>query len=84
VNRPGWGHVAFQVPDVGAALEAVVAHGGARFGEVVTLQTTDGRRVTWCYAQDPAANLVELQAWSEESRVTVERSFGSPRPATRG
>jgi catechol 2,3-dioxygenase-like lactoylglutathione lyase family enzyme len=68
VNRPGWGHIAFQVPDVEAALEAVVAHGGARFGAVVTLQTSDGRRVTWCYARDPAANLVELQAWSEAAK----------------
>lgn len=65
VNRPGWGHVAFHVPDVDAALDAVVANGGDRFGDVVTLRTADGRRVTWCYAQDPAGNLVELQAWSE-------------------
>ena len=64
VNRPGWGHIAFQVPDVESAVDAVVAHGGARFGTVVTLQTSDGRRVTWCYAQDPAGNLIELQAWS--------------------
>ena len=64
VNRPGWGHVAFQVPDVEAALGIVEAHGGARFGTVVTLTTSDGRRVTWCYARDPADNLIELQAWS--------------------
>ncbi len=30
VDRPGWGHVAFQVPDVPAAIAAVVAAGGAR------------------------------------------------------
>jgi catechol 2,3-dioxygenase-like lactoylglutathione lyase family enzyme len=63
-NRPGWGHVAFQVPDVEAALAIVTTRGGARFGSVVTLQTSDGRRVTWCYARDPADNLIELQAWS--------------------
>ena len=63
-NLPGWGHVAFQVPDIEAALVAVVSHGGARFGEVVTLHTSDGRRVTWCYAQDPEENLIELQRWS--------------------
>jgi catechol 2,3-dioxygenase-like lactoylglutathione lyase family enzyme len=65
VDRAGWGHVAFQVPDVGAALEAVVDAGGRRFGKVVTLTTADGRRVTWCYAGDPDGNLVELQAWSQ-------------------
>ena len=64
VDRAGWGHVAFQVPDVAAALEAVVAAGGSRFGDVVTLTTSTGSRVTWCYATDPDGNLVELQAWS--------------------
>jgi catechol 2,3-dioxygenase-like lactoylglutathione lyase family enzyme len=64
VDRAGWGHVAFQVPDVAAALDAVVAAGGARFGEIVTLTTSTGRHVTWCYAADPDGNLVELQAWS--------------------
>lgn len=64
VNRPGWGHIAFGVPDVGAALEAVLGAGGSRVGEIVTLRTTDGRKVTWCYATDPEGNIVELQAWS--------------------
>ena len=64
VDRPGWGHVAFQVPDVPAAVDAVVAAGGAPFGEVVAMQTKDGRTVTWGYTTDPDGNLVELQAWS--------------------
>jgi predicted enzyme related to lactoylglutathione lyase len=64
VDRAGWGHVAFQVPDVPAALEAVVAAGGARIGDVITTTTATGRRVTWCYGTDPDGNIVELQAWS--------------------
>ncbi len=64
VDRGGWGHIAFQVPDVPTALDAVEAAGGRRFGTVVTLTTTDGRHVTWCYATDPDGNLLELQAWS--------------------
>jgi catechol 2,3-dioxygenase-like lactoylglutathione lyase family enzyme len=64
VDRPGWGHVAFQVPDVPAAVEAVVGAGGARFGDVVAMRTRDGRTVTWVYTTDPDGNLVELQAWS--------------------
>src|SRR5688572_23601349 len=47
VDRPGWGHIAFQVPDVPAAVEAVEAAGGGRVGEVVTTRTADGRSVTW-------------------------------------
>lgn len=65
VDRPGWGHVAFQVPDVGTAVEAVRVAGGGRVGDMVTTTTADGRSVTWCYATDPEGNIVELQAWSE-------------------
>ena len=64
VDRGGWGHVAFQVADVPAALEAVKAAGGGSLGDVVTTTTATGRRVTWVYATDPDGNIVELQAWS--------------------
>jgi catechol 2,3-dioxygenase-like lactoylglutathione lyase family enzyme len=64
VDRPGWGHVAFQVPDVPAAVDAVLAAGGGRVGEIITTQTKDGRQVTWGYTSDPDGNIVELQAWS--------------------
>ena len=63
-NRPGFGHVAFAVPDVPAALEAFVANGGATVGPAITTHTSDGRTVTWVYATDPEGNIVELQAWS--------------------
>ena len=65
-NRLGWGHIAFAVDDVESALEVVLAAGGSAIGEVVTLRTADGRRVTWCYVADPEGNAVELQSWSEE------------------
>jgi len=65
VNRPGFGHIAFAVDDVQQARTAVLAAGGGEVGEVVTLQTSDGRRVTWCYVTDPEGNIVELQAWSD-------------------
>ncbi len=64
VGRAGWGHIAFQVLDVPAAVEAVLDGGGGRVGEIITTQTADDRRVTWCYATDPDGNIVELQAWS--------------------
>jgi catechol 2,3-dioxygenase-like lactoylglutathione lyase family enzyme len=71
VARAGWGHIAFQVPDVPAALEAVLAAGGDRVGEIVTTQTADGRRVTWGYTTDPDGNIVELQAWSAAEPTTT-------------
>lgn len=63
-NRIGWGHIAFAVDDVPSARDAVLAAGGSSFGDVVTLETADGRRVTWCYLADPEGNLLELQSWS--------------------
>lgn len=63
-NRPGFGHVAFVVPEVNAARSTVLNEGGGAAGEVITSQTADGRRVTWCYTTDPEGNIVELQSWS--------------------
>jgi predicted enzyme related to lactoylglutathione lyase len=65
VNRPGFGHIAFSVPDVRSASSVVVAHGGAPLGEIVTLQTSTGARVTWCYMRDPEGNIIELQSWEK-------------------
>jgi len=63
VNRPGFGHIAFQVSDVPAARTAVLAAGGRPVGEVVSVQIASGARVTWCYVTDPEGNIIELQAW---------------------
>ena len=64
VNRPGFGHIAFSVTDVPQSREAVIRMGGSAIGEVVTLQTSAGAEVTWCYVADPEGNVVELQSWS--------------------
>jgi predicted enzyme related to lactoylglutathione lyase len=64
VNRPGFGHIAFVVPDIAAAVSVVLASGGRRVGETVTLTVSTGARVTWCYTTDPEGNIVELQSWS--------------------
>ena len=65
VNRPGFQHIAFAVPSVADARAAVLAAGGSAVGDVVTLQTADGRFVTWVYVTDPERNIVELQSWSD-------------------
>ena len=64
VNRPGFGHIAFEVADVAQARAEVLAHGGQPIGEVVTLTTKVGSQVTWCYLTDPEGNIIELQVWS--------------------
>ncbi len=64
VNRPGFAHLAFEVDSVEEARSEVLAAGGRALGEVVTLTTASGRRVTWCYVSDPEGNALELQSWS--------------------
>lgn len=65
VNRPGFGHIAFQVASVLEAREEVLREGGTPVGEVVELTTADGRQVVWCYVRDPEGNVVELQSWQQ-------------------
>ena len=64
VNRPGYGHLAFEVESVVDARQEVLREGGRAVGEIVTLTTTDGREVTWCYVTDPEGNILELQSWA--------------------
>jgi len=66
VNRPGFGHIAFEVDDVQKARETVLAAGGRSVGEIVTLQVSTTARVTWCYVTDPEGNIIELQSWTSE------------------
>ena len=63
-NRPGFGHIAFEVRDVEQTLQAVLAAGGARLGEVVTLEVPEAGTITFTYARDPEGNILELQSWS--------------------
>lgn len=63
VNRPGFGHIAFEVSSVDDARSDVLAAGGTPVGAVVTLTTQTGRQVTWCYVTDPEGNIIELQSW---------------------
>lgn len=63
VNRPGFGHIAFAVDDVTAARDDVLSGGGSEIGDIVTLQTSDGASVSWCYVTDIEGNIIELQSW---------------------
>ena len=73
-NRPGFGHIAFEVEDVAAARMAVLSAGGATVGEIVTLTTSTGARVTWCYVTDPEGNMIELQTWAARQVIRKCRS----------
>lgn len=63
VNQPGFGHIAFQVDDVDAALAAVIAGGGGAIGPAVTTEVPGVGALRVVYATDPEGNIVELQRW---------------------
>ncbi len=63
VNRPGFTHIAFSVESVSDARDEILSCGGSTIGDVVSLATATGARVTWCYVADPEGNIIELQAW---------------------
>lgn len=64
VNRPGFGHIAFAVDDVKAARDAVLAAGGGRVGDLVSVDIPGRGRLTEIYVCDPEGNIIELQKWS--------------------
>ena len=60
-NRVGFGHIAFEVHDVAATRDAVVAAGGGVVGTIETVAIPSAGRITWTYVRDPEGNIVELQ-----------------------
>jgi lactoylglutathione lyase len=64
VNEPGFGHIAFLVEDVEAALQQVLASGGSAVGEVTGTNVPGVGILRVVYARDPEGNIIELQNWS--------------------
>jgi predicted enzyme related to lactoylglutathione lyase len=62
-NEPGFGHLAFLVDDVDAALAAVIAAGGGAVGDVSRTEVAGVGNLRVVYARDPEGNIVELQRW---------------------
>jgi len=63
INRPGLAHLAFEVDDVEAARDAVVAADGRCVGEPVTAVIPGAGTITLIYVTDPEGNIIELQKW---------------------
>ena len=64
VNESGFGHLAFAVDDVQAALAAVRQHGGGVVGDINTTLVPGVGTLQVVYARDPEGNILELQTWS--------------------
>lgn len=64
INRPGFAHIAFEVDDVEAAQDEVLAAGGGCVGDLVTAEITNTGTITFVYMTDPEGNIIELQNWA--------------------
>ncbi len=64
INRPGFAHLAFEVDDVEAARDEVLAAGGGCVGDLVTAEITNAGTITFVYMTDPEGNIIELQNWA--------------------
>jgi len=64
INRPGFAHIAFEVDDIEAARDEVLAAGGDCVGELVTVEIADAGTITFVYMTDPEGNIIELQKWA--------------------
>lgn len=63
-NRAGYGHLAFEVDDVAAALDAVLGHGGSELGRIATTTVPGVGELRVVYVRDPEGNIIELQSWT--------------------
>jgi len=64
INRTGFAHIAFAVPDVRRALQRVERNGGGRVGTLVSTVIDGVGRIDVVYARDPEGNIIELQKWT--------------------
>jgi catechol 2,3-dioxygenase-like lactoylglutathione lyase family enzyme len=58
IARPGFAHIAFEVPNVAEKRLAIIAAGGR---DCLTL----------CYMCDPEGNIIELQTWQRETAPSL-------------
>jgi predicted enzyme related to lactoylglutathione lyase len=63
IKRPGFAHIAFEVPDPAAKREEILTWGGRDYGEAVTIDIPGAGRLSLQYLCDPEGNIVELQRW---------------------
>jgi catechol 2,3-dioxygenase-like lactoylglutathione lyase family enzyme len=60
VNEPGYGHLSFQVDDIGNTISDIVEAGGSQIGEITDFGTPQ-KPYLIVYARDPEGNVLELE-----------------------
>ena len=63
INRPGFGHIAFEVDDFEGVRKQVKKWGGKDYGKKITIDIQGAGKLTLLYMHDPEGNIVELQDW---------------------
>nr|WP_246699375.1 VOC family protein [Rhizobium sp. BK538] len=65
VNEPGFGHLAFEMEDIGDTLSNIIRSGGAQIGQITDFGTPE-RAYLIAYARDPEGNVLELEQRSHD------------------
>ena len=60
-NTPGYGHIAFSVPDVQETANKIIEMGGEMIGELTTITIEGYGRLVFAYMRDPEGNIIEIQ-----------------------
>lgn len=60
-NTPGYGHLAFSVPDVQETAEKILEMGGDWVGELKKVQIEGVGFIVFAYMRDPEGNIIEIQ-----------------------
>lgn len=60
VNEPGFGHLSFEVENIGSTLAAIIETGGSQIGEITDFGSAE-KPLLIVYARDPEGNILELE-----------------------
>ena len=60
-NTPGYGHIAFSVPNVQETANKIIEMGGEMIGELTTITIEGYGRLVFAYMRDPEGNIIEIQ-----------------------
>jgi predicted enzyme related to lactoylglutathione lyase len=60
-NTPGYGHIAFSVPDVQKTANKIIGLGGDWVGELTKTEIKGVGILVFAYMRDPEGNIIEIQ-----------------------
>ena len=64
-NTPGYGHLAFSVPDVEETAEKIIEYGGDWVGELTRVEIKGVGMLVFAYMRDPEGNILEIQRYEK-------------------